>query len=44
MIADMLCIKKINPIGTDLFIRGKKLDISDDFITQSYFAMPKMFR
>ena len=45
MIWLLICfVKKINPIGTDLFIRGKKLDISHNFITQSYFAMPKMFR
>ena len=41
MIADMLSNKKLNPIVTELFIRGKKLNISLVFITQSYFAVPK---
>ena len=39
-----LAIKKINPIATDLFIRGRKLNISLIFITQSYFAVPKNIR
>ena len=36
MIADMLCNKELNPIVTELFIRGRKLDIYLDFIIQSY--------
>ena len=40
MIADMLSNKKINLIVTELFIRGRKLNISLVFITQSYFAVP----
>ena len=43
MIADIHCNKKLNPIVTDLFIRGRKLNISV-FITQSYFAVPKNIR
>ena len=35
MIVDMLNNKKLNPIVTELFIRGRKLDISVAFITQS---------
>ena len=35
MIADMLSNKKLNPIVTELFIRGKKINISLAFITQS---------
>ena len=31
----MLSNKKLNPIGTELLIRGIKLDISLVFITQS---------
>ena len=27
MIADMICNKKLNPILTELFIRGRKLNI-----------------
>ena len=41
MIADTLCNKKLNPIVTELFIRGIKLNISLVSITQSYFALPK---
>ena len=44
MIADMLSTKKLNPIVTELFIRGRKLNISLVFITQSYFAVPKNIR
>ena len=44
MIADMLSNKKLNPIVTELFIRGRKLIISLAFITQSYFAAPKNIR
>ena len=36
-----LVIKKLNPIVTELFIRGRKLNISLVFITQSYFAVRK---
>ena len=41
MIPDMFSNKKLNPIVTELFIRGRKLNISLDFITQSCFAIPK---
>ena len=44
MIADMFSNKKLNPIVTELFIRGRKLNISLVFITQSYFAVPKNIR
>ena len=44
MIADMLSNKKLNLIITELFIRGRKLNISLVFITQSYFAVPKDIR
>ena len=36
--------KNLNPIVTELFIRGKKLSISLVFITQSYFKVPKYVR
>ena len=42
MIADMLCNKKLNPIVSELFIRGRKLNIFLVFITESYFAVPKI--
>ena len=35
MIADMVSNKNLNPIITELFIRGQKLNISLVFITQS---------
>ena len=41
MIADMLSNKKRIPIVTEFFIRGRKLNTSFVFITQSYFAVPK---
>ena len=44
MIADMLTNKTLNPIVTELFIRGTKLNISLIFITQSHFAVPKNIR
>ena len=34
MIADMIINKQVNPIVTEMFIRGRKLNISIDFITQ----------
>ena len=37
MIADMINNKKLNPVVTEVFIRGKNLKISVVFITQSYF-------
>ena len=44
MIANMLSNKKLNPIVSELFIRGRKLNISLVFITQSYFSVPKDIR
>ena len=41
MIADMINNKKLNSIVTELFIRGRKLNISFVFITRSYFKVPK---
>ena len=32
--------KKLNPIVTELFIRGRKLNISLAIITKSYFPVP----
>ena len=39
MIADMINNKKLNSIVTELFIRGRKLNISLIFITQSYLLL-----
>ena len=44
MIVDMINNKKLNSIVTELFIRGRKLNISLVFITQSYFRVPKDVR
>ena len=41
MIADMLSNKKLNPIKTELFTRGRKPTISLVFTTQYYFAVLK---
>ena len=44
MIDDTLSNKKINSVVMGLFIRGRKLNISLVFITQSYFKLPKDFK
>ena len=44
MIADMISNNKLNPIVTELFIRGRKLNISIVFVTQSYFKVLKDVR
>ena len=44
MIGDMITNKKLNPIVTELFIRGRKRNISIVFVTQSYFKVPKDVR
>ena len=44
MIDDIINNKKINSIVPELFIRGRKLNISLVFITQSYFKVPKGVR
>ena len=40
----MILNKKLNSIVTKLFVRGRKLNISLVFITQSYFKVPKDVR
>ena len=41
----MICLEiKNSSVVTELFIRGKKLNISLVFVTQSYFAVPKNIR
>ena len=42
MIVDMLDNKKLNPIVTGLFIRGRKLNISPIFITPTYLLYQKI--
>ena len=43
IIADMLNMR-LNPIVSELCIRGRKVNISLVFVTQSYFAVPKNLR
>ena len=43
-IADMLSNKELNPIVIELFLRGRKLNISIVFVKQSYFTVPKNIR
>ena len=44
IIADMLSNKKLNPVVTELFIRGRRLNISLPFVAQSYFTVPKKYQ
>ena len=44
MISDIIKNKKLNSIVTELFISGRKINISLVFITQSYFKVPKDVR
>ena len=44
MISDMINSKKLNSIVTELFIRGRKLNIYLVFITQSNLKVPKDVR
>ena len=44
MIGDMESNKELIPIATELFLRGRKLNILLVFISQSYFKVPKTIR
>ena len=44
MIADITKNKKLDSIVTKLYIRGRKINVSVVFITQSYFKVPKYVR
>ena len=44
MIADMINSRRLDSIVTELFIRGRKLNLSLLFITQSYFKVSKEVR
>ena len=43
-IVDMESKKKLSPVVTEFFLRGRKLNISHPFISQSYFQVPKTIR
>ena len=42
--AAMIINEKLNQIVTELFVKGRKVNRSTVFTTQSYFAVPKDFR
>ena len=44
MIADMESNKKLSPIVTELFLRGRKLNVSLVFLSQFYLEVPKTIR
>ena len=44
MIADIEANKNLNPIVTELFSRGKELNILLVFKCQSYFKVPKTIK
>ena len=44
VIADLINNKKLHPVVIELFVRGRKLNISIVFITQSYFKVAKEVR
>ena len=44
MIVGMESNEKLSPIVTELFLRGRKLNISLVFISQSYFNVSKTIR
>ena len=44
MIADMINNKKLISIVAELFLRGRKWNVSLIFITQSHFKVPKDVR
>ena len=44
IIADIEANKELSPLVTELFLRGRKLNISLAFISQSYFQLPKSIR
>ena len=43
-LADMESNKKLSHIVTELFLRGRKLNISLAFISQSYLKVPRTIR
>ena len=43
-VADIESNKQLCPKVTELFLKGKKLNISLIFISQSYFKVPKPIR
>ena len=44
LIANLFSNKQLYPLETEIFIRGRKFNISLAFITQSYFSVSKNIR
>ena len=44
MTVDMESNKKLSPIATEWFLRGRKLNLLLGFISQSYFKVPQTIR
>ena len=44
VITDMIINKKLNPVVTELFMKGRSLNMSICFATHSYFKVPKDIR
>ena len=44
MIPDMINNKKLNPVVSELFIRGRKINIFNLFTIESYFFVSKNIR
>ena len=44
MIVDMEANKRLSPIVTEWFLKGRKINISLVFLSQSYFKVPKTIR
>ena len=44
MIVNVESNKKLSPIVTEFFLRGRKVNISLVFISQCYFKVPKTVR
>ena len=44
MIADMESNEKLSPIVSELFLRGRKLNVSLVFLSQFYLEVPKTIR
>ena len=44
MMVHMEVNKDLKPIGAELFMRGRKLNILVVFMSQSYFTVPKTIR
>ena len=43
MVADVISNKKLSPIVTELFTKGRKLNISAAFVKKTYLQVPKDF-